>query len=210
MLRLLSSPSFGRGGCQVRSESLGGNLNTLMYDDWHDAVLNALKTLPWAATVDAYPETFTPLKTPCIFLDVPGWRPEESPDGQAMINLQADLFVVVDRSSRSPELPAPAVYLRCLAMDLSQWLDGEDFGLEAAEGAVFTEAESDEFDKRLDEYLVYRVSFEQIVPAGLPVFPLPSGVPLQKVWLGISPDIGKTHEDDYRLVFDSENGGLRE
>lgn len=178
----------------------------LMYDDWHGAVLTALKTLNWALTVDAYPETVTPLATPCIFLDVPGWRPEESPDGQLQLGVMADLFVVVDKSLSGPDLPPPAVYLRCLAMDLSQWLDGNDFGLDAANGATFTDAEADVFDKRFDEYLVYRVSFEQVIPAGIPLFPLPDGAPLQKVWLGISPETGKAHEDDYQLILDATKG----
>ncbi|HDE7361680.1 TPA: hypothetical protein PDZ19_004667, partial [Escherichia coli] len=47
----------------------------------------------------------------------------------------------------------------CLAMDLSDWIEGATFGLDNVDPAVFIDAEVDTFDRLLDDYIVFRVSF---------------------------------------------------
>ena len=62
----------------------------------------------------------------------------------------------------------------------------------------------DTFDRLLDDYIVFRVSFEQDIPVGEDPFEVPAGAPLQEVWLGKAPETGKKHERDYRLIWKTE------
>ena len=174
----------------------------VMMGEWHKALVDSLSTLSWAKNVADYPEEITKLTTPAIFIDVPGWQPAESADGQVNVIIRCDLFLVVDKSGNSVD--KPEVYSRALAMDLTQWLQGATFGLESAEPAEFLDATRDEFDRRLGDYIVFRVSFSQQLPVGEPLFPDPDGLPLNRVYLGIAPDIGRTHEQDYRLIYERQ------
>ncbi|MCT6450330.1 hypothetical protein MTR49_24770, partial [Escherichia coli] len=104
-------------------------------------------------------------------------------------------------------VPKPQIFARCLAMDLSDWIEGATFGLDNVDPAVFIDAEVDTFDRLLDDYIVFRVSFEQDIPVGEDPFAVPAGAPLQEVWLGKVPETGKRHEQDYRLIWKSEGTG---
>lgn len=168
---------------------------------YHQAVIDALNTLDWVNHVDEYPETVTQLNTPAVFLDIPGWDREEGSDGQTRVSLKADLFLVVDRAGSSELMPKPQIYARCLAMDLSNWVEGALFGLENVEPALFIDSEVDTFDHMLNDYIVFRVSYEQEIPIGEEFYPTPTGQPFGAVWLGRAPEIGRSHIDDYRLIF---------
>ncbi|KFC13131.1 hypothetical protein GTGU_00173 [Trabulsiella guamensis ATCC 49490] len=172
---------------------------------WHKALTDSLSSLSWVKNVADYPEQVTKLTTPAVFVDVAGWQQADSSDGQVNVVLQCDLFVVVDRTGQSAE--KPEVYARALAMDLTQWLSGADFGIEEAYPAEFLDAVRDEFDQRLADYIVFRVSFSQQLPVGEPFFADPEGAPLQRVYLGVAPDIGRAHEEDYRLIWESKDSG---
>jgi hypothetical protein len=43
----------------------------------------------------------------------------------------------------------------------TQWIDGQLFGLTSLAPAVFIDASRDEFDPRMDDYLVWRISHSQ-------------------------------------------------
>ncbi|MEB7183534.1 hypothetical protein NEM89_26660, partial [Escherichia coli] len=82
--------------------------------------------------------------------------------------------------------------------------DGATFGLDNVDPAVFIDAEVDTFDRLLDDYIVFRVSFEQDIPVGEDLFAVQAGAPLQEVWLGKVPETGKKHVQDYRLIWKAE------
>ncbi|WP_407901288.1 hypothetical protein [Providencia rustigianii] len=170
---------------------------------YHESVLTALRALPWVNTVDMYPETVTPLVTPAVFFSVDGWEMDNHSDGQLRVTLSGSLWVLVDRAATS-EIGRPDVYIRSAAADLTQWIDGQTFGLSMVEPAVFLSADVDETDPQLDDYLVWHVSFTQSVALGADPFAT-DNLPLQRVWLGIAPDIGAQHVEDYHLIYEGKS-----
>ncbi|MVX88031.1 hypothetical protein GQF57_27660, partial [Escherichia coli] len=101
-----------------------------MMGTWHQAVIDSLKQIPWVEDADEYPEKVTQLVTPAVFVDVPGWDKAQFADGQTRVTLKCDLFVVTDRAGKRENVPKPQIFARCLAMDLSDWIDGATFGLD--------------------------------------------------------------------------------
>ncbi|MEQ5075916.1 hypothetical protein ABN197_18490 [Providencia alcalifaciens] len=170
---------------------------------YHEAVLTALRALPWVNSVEMYPETVTPLVTPAVFFSVDGWEMDNHSDGQLRVTLSGSLWVLVDRATTS-EIGRPEVYIRSAAADLTQWLDGQTFGLSMVEPAVFLSADVDETDPQLDDYWVWQVSFTQRVALGADPFAT-NNLPLQRVWLGITPDIGAQHVADYHLIYEGKS-----
>ena len=169
---------------------------------YHHAVIETLRQLPWVADADTYPENRTQLVTPAIYLSVESWNPCSNPSGQPSVTLSVSLFIVVERSSAT--ITKPDIYIRSAAADLTQWLDGQQFGLPHIEGAIFVSAEVDAFDPQLDDYLVWRISFEQQAAFGADSF-AQSGASLKGVWLGKAPDIGNGHMADYRKIYEVPN-----
>ncbi|EAA7255902.1 hypothetical protein DPU22_25875 [Salmonella enterica subsp. enterica serovar Newport] len=179
---------------------------------WHAAVLGALKELKWIRDADTYPERVTQLVTPAVFLAVDGWDAKNNADGQMTVVLSAALWVLVDRAGepdkeKKEERRAikPDIFIRSAAAALSHWLDGQTFGLANVEPAIFISADADETDPRLDDYLVWQISFNQTVTFGVDPFAT-DNLPLQRVWLGVAPEIGRQHVDDYRLIFEGKQG----
>lgn len=167
---------------------------------WHAAALDALKQLKWVKDADTYPDRVTQLTTPAVFLAVDGWDADGNADGQVSVVLSASLWVLVDRAGESPA-GKPDIIIRSAAAALTHWIDGQTFGLAGVAPAVFVSADADETDPRLDDYLVWQVSFNQAVTFGTDPFAT-DNLPLQRVWLGMAPDTGAQHADDYRLIFD--------
>ncbi|MFA8280429.1 terminase small subunit [Escherichia coli] len=53
------------------------------------------------------------------------------------------------------------------------------------------------------KYLVWQISFNQTVTFGMDPFAT-DNLPLQRAWLGVAPEIGRQHVDDYRLIFEGK------
>jgi hypothetical protein len=180
----------------------------LLLARYHDAVIGALGKLSWVRDADTYPEKnipkFTGLVTPAVYFALNSWEQAGGSDGQLSVEMSCDLFVVVDAAGAGTD--KPEIFLRTAAADLTQWIDGQQFGLSQVDPAQFTSAERDEFDPRMDDYLVWRVSYTQGAAFGADPFSLAAG-PLREVWLGRAPDIGCAHVDDYRLIFERGNTG---
>jgi hypothetical protein len=179
---------------------------SLCIASYHAAVLNSLQELKWIKDADTYPERATQLVTPAVFFAVDGWDPKSNSDGQMTVVLSAALWVLVDRAGEPEEektgvTAKPDVFIRSAAADLTHWIDGQTFGLGSVEPAVFISADADETDPRLDDYLVWQISFNQTVTFGVDPF-VTDNLPLQRVWLGVAPEIGQQHVDDYRLIFE--------
>ncbi|WP_168385801.1 hypothetical protein [Erwinia amylovora] len=174
----------------------------LLLAQYHDAVITALKNIGWVRDADAYPEKniprFSGLMTPAVYFTINSWEQAAGNEGQLNVDLSCDLFVVVD--SAASGISKPEIFLRTAAADITQWIDGQQFGLTQIEPAVFTSAERDEFDPRMDDYLVWRISFAQGAAFGQDPFARTS-VPLSQAWLGVAPDIGRAHVNDYHLIY---------
>ncbi|HCR9757150.1 TPA: hypothetical protein OPR07_000337 [Citrobacter koseri] len=177
----------------------------LLLAQYHDAVIGALKKIEWVRDADAYPEKnvprFSGLVTPAVWLTINGWEKGGGNEGQLNVVLSCDLFVVVDPAASG--VSKPEIFLRTAAADITQWIDGQQFGLNYPEPAVFIDAGRDEFDPRMDDYLVWRISYTQSAAFGADPF-AQLNAPLKAVWLGKAPDIGCAHVDDYRLIYEAK------
>ena len=80
---------------------------------------------------------------------------------------------------------------------------GQQLGRTGLEPAVFIDASRDEFDPRMDDYLVWRISFTQSAAFGADPF-AQLNAPLKAAWLGKAPDIGQAHVDDYQLIYEAK------
>ena len=81
-------------------------------------------------------------------------------------------------------------------------IDGQQFGLGHIEPAVFTTAERDEFDPRMDDYLVWRISFTCAAAFGtdpLHTMACPA-VGLAKLYLIRAGN----HVDDYQFIWEAQ------
>ncbi|HBV8468042.1 TPA: hypothetical protein MD734_005347, partial [Citrobacter freundii] len=144
---------------------------------------------------------FSGLTTPAVYFSINSWEQGGGNEGQLGVNLTCDLFVVVDAAGSG--VSQPEIFVRTAAADITQWIDGQQFGLGHIEPAVFTTAERDEFDPRMDDYLVWRISFTQAAAFGTDPF-ANNGMPLQQAWLGAAPDTGRNHVDDYQLIWEAQ------
>lgn len=177
----------------------------LLLGQYHDAVISALKKINWVQDADAYPEKnvprFSGLVTPAVYFTINSWEQGGGNEGQLNIGLTCDLFVVVDAAGAGASVPE--IFVRTAAADITQWIDGQQFGLGHIEPAVFTSAERDEFDPRMDDYLVWRISFTQAAAFGVDPF-ISHALPLRQAWLGKAPDVGRAHVDDYRRIWETK------
>ncbi|MEG3135521.1 hypothetical protein SC206_18345 [Rouxiella sp. T17] len=173
----------------------------LLLAAYHDAVLSSLRKLSWVKDAETYPENVTPLTTPAVYFSLEGWEPGATCDGQLNVVLNASLYMVIDRSSATEK--KPDIYARAAAADVSQWIEGQQFGLTHIEPAIFTGAAEDNFDPRLDAYLVWRVSYQQSVAFGPDPFAV-TAAPLSKALLSRAPQVGEQHVGDYRLIYQTD------
>ncbi|QIR27791.1 hypothetical protein [Kluyvera genomosp. 3] len=177
----------------------------LLLGQYHDAVTGALKKIDWIRDADAYPEKNVPrfngLVTPAVYFTINSWEQGGGNEGQLNVSLSCDLFVVVDAAGAG--VSRPEIFVRTAAADITQWLDGQQFGLPQLAPAVFIDAARDEFDPRMDDYLVWRISFTQTAAFGVDPF-AQFNSPLKQAWLGRAPDTGSDHVDDYRLIYEAK------
>lgn len=176
----------------------------ILMASYHDAVLSALRGISWVVNADDYPEEVTQIDTPAVYFSIVGWENAPGSDGQLRVEFEHDLFVVVDRSATN-EITKPQIYIRTAAADLSQWIEGQTFGLKGLEPARFVSAGPDEFDPVMAAYIVWRITFTQVAAMGEDPFESKAG-PLKKVFLGKAPNIGSAHVDDYRLIYEKKEG----
>ncbi len=115
----------------------------LLLGRYHDAVTDALKKIGWVRDAGAYPERnvprFSGLTTPAVYFSINSWEQGGGNEGQLSVNLTCDLFVVVDAAGSG--VSQPEIFVRTAAADITQWIDGQQFGLGHIEPAVFTTAE---------------------------------------------------------------------
>ncbi|WP_368900354.1 hypothetical protein [Mixta calida] len=180
----------------------------LLMEPYHDAVVAALKEISWVRNAAHYPDEdipkFSGLITPAVYFTVNSWDPVANSTGQLSVELSCDLYVVADAAGDAG-ISQPEIFACCAAADITQWIDGQQFGLGNVEPAAFISAGKDEFDPRMDDYLVWRISFSQRAAFGADPF-APAGGPIKKIWLGAAPEIGAQNVDRYRLIYEANSG----
>ncbi|MFM2476363.1 hypothetical protein [Celerinatantimonas sp. MCCC 1A17872] len=149
----------------------------------------------WLQSAGDYPEKTDPLATPCAFINIDGWDvPDDGEhNGQTSVSLDVQILVVIGLESevyqRTVRNAAAAV-----TSVISDSLLNMNF-----RPAQFTSAQPYAFDPELDEYAVWEVRYKHTVDFGQSLFAF-DGITPTTVLVGLSPDIGSGHQDDYQQV----------
>ena len=180
--------------------------------DYHRAVLGALKNIPWAETVGIYPEIPKGFPTPAIFFDVASWeRADREIGGNVTLNLSCNIYILRHFIAGEDEDDAVQgstdVRVRNAALKMSDWIHGRQFGPGMAP-AVMVSAEPVTWVSGDDEAdcSTWSVSFTQLVAVGTDPFEVAGNPTAKEFWLGIFPNIGPKHKDDYELVASAKEG----
>lgn len=181
-------------------------------DEYQLAAIDDLKAIPWAKTVGIYPELPDDLITPAIFLDVSKWsRSEIEIGGNVTLNLTCMLYVVreyqIDDEPDEAVMGATETMVRNAALKMSDWVHGRQFGFGTAP-ANFESAEPAYWQKgdTRQNHAIWAVEYSQLLAVGKDFFDEPDAPLLKEFWLGIFPDVGAAHKDDYHLIAKSEEG----
>ncbi|EBX3143169.1 hypothetical protein DRT30_22710 [Salmonella enterica subsp. enterica serovar Ealing] len=165
-------------------------------DDYTNRVRAAISTIPFIKTVGIYPEIPDGFETPAIFFEVESWvSTDETVPGTALgVELNCNLYLL--REFAADQYGQKA---RNAALYVSGWINGRQFG-PATKPAVFGSAEEGDWQKSgksVASHSVWCVSFSQIVGVGADPFDYPSKGKLKQIFVGLAPDIGAAHEEDY-------------
>ncbi|MFQ3396178.1 hypothetical protein P9477_22255 [Enterobacter mori] len=180
--------------------------------EYQDAVKAALMKIPWARTVCLYPEIPEGFSTPAVFFDVAAWRRAEAElGGNVTLELSCNFYVLrhftvsdADESEEERSVSADT-RVRNAALKISDWVHGRQFGPGTAP-AEFISAEPVIWQKGEggEDHAVWSVNFTQRLAVGADPFDEPDAPRLKAFWLGIFPDVGAGHEQDYTLIAKEE------
>lgn len=168
------------------------NLNTL-----HDAIKAALAAKYPDATVDFYGRPGDRIQTPAIFLeleDIQAQDPDETGTEQLPVVLNFNAYVVLDYKVGKKQA------VKVLAADVATFIRGKRWGCPVGAASVVG-AFPDALQGREDAYEVMRVEFAHEALLGADIWTDEGPVPW-KVYLGIWPNIGPDHVDDYKLIYE--------
>ncbi|MHA1067010.1 hypothetical protein ACR9GP_24515 [Enterobacter ludwigii] len=183
-------------------------------DEYQKTVLAELKTIPWALTVGMYPELPEDFITPAIFLDVARWgRSEVMIGGNVTVELSCTLYVVRayqtdddEAEEDEAEQNKTETRVRNAALRMSDWIHGRQFGTTTAP-ALFESADPMVWqggENRMN-HAIWGVVYTQSLAVGKDFFEEPDAPNLKVFWLGVFPEVGAAHKDDYiRLSVDKE------
>lgn len=179
--------------------------------DYQTAVLSALKQIPWAVTTGVYPDLpADDFPTPAIFFDVARWQRAETPlGGNITLSLNCNFYIlrhfVAAAGEDETEQGGAETRVRNAALKMSDWVEGRQFGPGSAP-AWFDSAEPMVWDMGDGgtPFSIWSVSFTQELAVGIDPFDDSDAAPLKEFWLGVFPEIGAAHKDDYVLLAKSQ------
>ncbi len=169
-----------------------------MIHELHQALLDRLSAaLPGVQCV-AYPRLDGRVILPAAALELTGMRRGDAQPGTGQTALDCDFTLTL---IAAPEQPGAALALRALAARAMHALDRSFRPLPGRAGHVRA-VRSDEGDFRpeLDGYIVWAVEFAIELYVGDAEDLTVPGLPPAEVWLGITPNIGPDHIDDYERI----------
>ncbi|MFZ4832755.1 hypothetical protein [Rouxiella sp. Mn2063] len=164
--------------------------------DYHNAVLSALREISWVKSAEIYPGNTTTLQPSTVYFSVENWRYFANADNQLQVKFDANLFIVMSHQNTADS----QIAIRTAAAELSHWVEGQQFGLEALDCAVFTQAGTYEFTPAQDDYVVWNISFSQVGALGTDPDES-TAAPIKDILLGKAPDIGLLHRGDYQSIY---------
>ncbi|MDT0499707.1 hypothetical protein [Halomonas sp. PAR7] len=167
-------------------------------DGLHQAILDAIADgFPSIQTVDDYPDDRQRVAVPAAFVELTELTavPDDDPGtGQLAMEAQFELrYLLGWRGTNQGRA------IRAQAAALAHFIHQQRWGLPVEPARVLV-AEPDEFDPELEQYLVWRIEWAQIIHIGKNEW-LDDGIPPREVWVGVDPRTGPAHIDDYRLVY---------
>ncbi|EKN01119.1 MULTISPECIES: hypothetical protein [unclassified Acidocella] len=137
-------------------------------DAYHDAVLDALKQeFAIFKTVEDYPQDRKPRATPALFVELEELEQANDQDpgtGQQALNLRMVARVIVPASDEKA-----GRQVRALAAAVASFVHLNKFG-QAILAAQVVGAYQDAFSPELDQYLVWKVEWQQVGHFGCSVY----------------------------------------
>lgn len=184
---------------------MAGAINII---EFHDAIVHAFK--------ERYPDFHVQfyrgsergekeeIPVPCILLDCEEFEVDEDQDSgteqlPTMWNFEALIII------KELNVPRARFTIRAIAASVATWLklkrweipndpDGKKFRTGAAH---VTGAYRDGFNSQLDQYAAWRVEWRQAIDLGDDYWLQPGDLVPDHIWLGMAPNIGEGHKDDY-------------
>ncbi|MFB9149526.1 hypothetical protein [Roseovarius ramblicola] len=163
----------------------------------HQAIIDAVAAqFPDLATVGDYREDRAALPLPAVLIemaDLEGAPDEDPGTGQLAMVARFDARVIIGFRTAAAERE-----IRKLAGALGAFAHLNRWGLPVAPAEVLS-AGPDDFAPELDQYVVWRVEWAQVIHLGTSVWVNDGTIPA-RVLYSVAPEIGPAHEDDYRDV----------
>ncbi|CAI1717461.1 hypothetical protein [Serratia quinivorans] len=170
----------------------------LNFEGYLSAVEAALRSLDIFKTVGIYSEMGDGYETPAVFFDIERWEESEAClGGNLTVNLACNFYIVRELAAEGYNRK-----IRNAALLFTGWIHQRQFG-PGTGPAQFVSAESGNIyldEKALASHHAWCVTIEQCVAVGMDPFDDTGAPTLKEVWMGISPDVGATHKDDYTLL----------
>lgn len=166
-------------------------------DALHQGIQDAVAgAFPAIRTVDDYPDDRRRVQVPAALVELVelAAAPDDDPGtGQLALAASFELrYIIGWRGANQGRA------VRSQVAALAHFIHRQQWGL-PVEPAAVTACEPDEFSPELDQYLVWRIDWTQLIIIGENEW-IDNAAPPTEVWVGIAPDIGPEHVDDYGQV----------
>jgi hypothetical protein len=170
-------------------------------DALHQAIIDAVAgQFPDLATVEDYREDRKSLPLPAVLIELVDLEaaPDEDPGtGQLAMTARFEARVIIGFRTASAERE-----IRKLAAALGAFARLNRWGMPVGPAEVLTIG-PDDFSPELDQYVVWRVDWAQVVHLGASVWVNDGTIP-NDVLYSVVPEIGPGNEDAYRNVLEPE------
>lgn len=173
------------------------------FEGYTSAVMEALSGLEIFKTVGMYDELPDGFETPAVFFEIESWEFADGANigGKLSVRLSCNFYIVREFAAKEYNRK-----LRNASLAFTGWVHGRAFGTNCG-AAQFVSAENGGWykdEKALASHHVWCVNTEQVVGIGMDYFDSSNAPLLKELWLGLAPDIGAAHKDDYTLIAKSE------
>lgn len=169
----------------------------------HQAIIDTIAaSFPSIKTVADYPDDRQRIEVPAALIEMPELNaaPDDDPGtGQLAMEAQFELrYLIGWRGANQGRV------IRSQVAALAHFIHQQQWGLPVEPARVLV-AEPDEFSPELDQYLVWRIEWAQIIHIGENEW-IDDGITPSEVWVGIAPLIGPKHEE----LYTRQDGGQNE
>lgn len=163
-------------------------------DNLHNAILAGItSSIAGIGTYGSYPKVREVVITPAIFLDMVSMDMGNDPGtGQLAVLARFQARVIIKSSDNSQ------MQVRNLAAEIARVVYNQSFGQNVTPAKIVSIG-SDGFSPELDAYDIWLVEWEHEFHLGESVWDGDAVLP-DKIFLGFSPEVGFSHENDYEQI----------